>query len=85
MTIITKNAVSSIYDLERICWSGALTRVREAIYGGYGDELYNIVQEYCCIDNDEVEDVAVNDFIRFESDDILQEMGVLDDDEEDED
>lgn len=86
MTITTKKTVSNIYDLEKICWAGALTRVKRAIEDGYGDELYNIVQEYCCIDSDEVEDVVVNDFIWFGSDDILREWGVLkDEDEEQED
>ena len=80
MIITVKKTVSNIYDLEKICWAGALTRVKEAIEGGYGDELYNLVQEYYCIDSDEVDDVAVNDFIWFDSDDILQEQGVLDED-----
>lgn len=85
MTIVTKTQVSNIYDLERICWSGALTRVKRAIEDGYGRQLYNIVQEYCCIDSDEIDATAMNDFIWFDSDAILEEWGVLDDDEDEED
>lgn len=73
--------INDIYDLQDICWSGALERIQEAIKNNIEDDFYQfIVGSFDYQDGTDIYDL--NDFIWFECDDWLEEHISNDDDSE---
>lgn len=87
MTIITKNEYSrgDFYQLYDNSWSGALQTLDDIKDANKEEEFMDFLEGYF---EEEVEDVAVNDFIWFEREYIyenlgLNENGELEEEEED--
>ena len=72
MTIYETHDINGIYDLQDICWSGALQRIQEAIKNDIEDEFYEFIVE--SFDYQDSTDLyELNDFIWFECDEWLEE------------
>lgn len=72
MTVYEEHNVYDLYDLRKICWSGALARIDDAIDNDLEDEFFQYICD--CFEFDERTDLTqVNDFIWFECDDWLEE------------
>ena len=83
MTIYESHEVNDLYDLYNICWSGALSRIDEAIEYEIDDEFFNYIVEN--LDGEFTELTEVNDFIWFDCDEWLEEHKPKDEDEDNED
>lgn len=74
MTIYERHEINDLYDLRDLCWSGALSRIDEAIDNEIDGEFFEYIADY--FNNwtdDNIELTEVNDFIWFETDDWLEE------------
>jgi len=80
MTIYEEHNVNDCYDLYNICWSGALTRLDEAIENEIDKEFFDYIVE--CMDGDMTELTEVNDFIWFDCDEWLEEHKPHEEDED---
>jgi len=72
MTIYERHDVNDLYDLRDLCWSGALSRIDEAIENEIDDEFFEYIQDNFCLD-DNIELTDINDFIWFDCDTWLEE------------
>ena len=72
MTIYERHDVNDLYDLRDLCWSGALSRIDEAIENEIDDDFFEYIQDNFCLD-DNIELTDVNDFIWFDCDKWLEE------------
>lgn len=74
-----RSSINSIYELERMTWSGGHDTVIAAMEAGKGDELYSWLDDY--IDELYVgvpTEMEVNDLLWFERDMIFAELGIED-------
>lgn len=72
MTIYEEHTINDLYDLNNICWSGALQRIDEAIENNLEDEFFQYIKD-CFEWDDKIDLTQVNDFIWFECDEWLEE------------
>ena len=72
MTIYESHDVNDLYDLRDLCWSGALSRIDEAIEYEIDDAFFDYIKETFDF-NDMIDLSDVNDFIWFDCDEWLEE------------
>lgn len=70
MVITVKNEISDFYELEQMCWSGAISVINEIKRQGKENECMSLLED---IFYDGATDTEINDFIWFdiESSDFL--------------
>ena len=69
-------------DLLDLCWSGAINTLEEVDEAGMGDSLMMLLEEMC----DDTPDIGyINDILWFESDWILETLGIVEPKDRDED
>lgn len=74
MTIYERHDVSDLYDLRDLCWSGALSRIDDAIENEIDGEFFDYIKEtFDFYGDDKIDLTDVNDFIWFDCDDWLEE------------
>lgn len=67
-------------DLLDLCWSGAINTLEEVDEAGMGDGLMMLLEEMC----DDTPDISyINDILWFESDWILETLGIIEPEDED--
>ena len=67
-------------DLLDLCWSGAINTLEEVDEAGMGDSLMMMLEEMC----DDTPDIGyINDILWFESDWILETLGIVESEDED--
>ena len=67
-------------DLLDLCWSGAINTLEEIDEAGMGDSLMMLLEEMC----DGTPDIGyINDILWFESDWILETLGIIEPEDED--
>ena len=67
-------------DLLDLCWSGAINTLEEVDEAGMGDSLMMLLEEMC----DDTPDISyINDVLWFESDWILETLGIVEPEDED--
>lgn len=67
-------------DLLNLCWSGAINTLEEVDEAGMGDSLMMLLEEMC----DDTPDIGyINDILWFESDWILETLGIVEPEDED--
>ena len=64
--------ITSFWDLDDLCWSGARDRINEIIEYGLEQEFWDYLQENFDSDS-EYTLTDINDFIWFECDDWIEE------------
>lgn len=72
MTIYERHDVNDLYDLYNLCWSGALSRIDDAIENEIDGDFFEYIKENFDFD-DMPELTAINDFIWFDCDEWLEE------------
>ena len=73
MTIYESHDVSDLYDLRDLCWSGALSRIDDAIENEIDDEFFDYIKEtFDFYGDDKIDLTDVNDFIWFDCDEWLE-------------
>lgn len=83
MTITVKNELSFL-DLMKECWSGALDTLKRIEEEGLEDEFMDYLNMYMDSDYSIPTMTEVNDFLWFESDQIFKDLGISDEEDEDE-
>lgn len=74
MTIYESHDVNDLYDLRDLCWSGALSRIDEAIENEIDGEFFDYIKEtFDFYGDDKIDLTDVNDFIWFDCDEWLEE------------
>lgn len=75
MTIYERHDINDLYDLRDLCWSGALSRIDEAIEYEIDGDFFEYIKDYFenWVGNDTIDIEEINDFIWFECDDWLEE------------
>ena len=74
MTIYERHDVNDLYDLRDLCWSGALSRIDEAIEYEIDGEFFDYIKEtFDFYGDDKIDLTDVNDFIWFDCDKWLEE------------
>ena len=69
-----KKEINDFYELEKMCWSGAVDTIADIQNANKEDEFMNFLEMIFC---DEIPtDTAVNDFIWFERDYIYESLGL---------
>ena len=69
-----RKEINDFYELEKMCWSGAVDTITDIRNANKEDEFMNFLEAVFC---DEVPtDTEVNDFIRFERDYIYENIGL---------
>ena len=69
-----KKEINDFYELEKMCWSGAVDTIADIQNANKEDEFMNFLEAVFC---DEVPtDTEVNDFIWFERDYIYENIGL---------
>lgn len=67
--------VNNDWQLFDMCWSGGRDTVQQCLDAGKGDELFAHIEDvFSCSEN--VTDTEINDYLWFDSDHILAELGV---------
>ena len=67
-------------DLQDICWCGAIDTLNTIEENGKEDELIDLLGDVFC---DEIPtDTEVNDFLRFDTDNIFAELGITEEEDE---
>lgn len=74
--------IKKSYEVENICsefnfWSGAKDRIEGIKAAKLEDYVDQIIEDVFC-EEEEVDEMALNDFVWFELDDILYENGAMD-------
>lgn len=68
-------------DLLDLCWSGAINTLEEVDEAGMGDGLMMLLEEMC----DDTPDISyINDILWFESDWILETLGIIEPEDDNE-
>ena len=68
------------FELQDMCWSGALDTLKEVAEAGKTEELMDHLEEVFC---EGASDVEVNDYLWFESDYIYECIGMKAEEDED--
>ena len=68
-------------DLLDLCWSGALDTLEKVNEAGMGDNLMMLLEDIC--GDEELDITYINDILWFESDWILETLGIVEPEDED--
>ena len=72
-----RKEINDFYELEEMCWSGAVDTLNDIIEANKEDEFMNFLEMVFC--DDVPTDTNVNDFIWFERDYIYENIGLTED------
>lgn len=80
MDIKIEKTITEFYELEDMCWSGALDTLHDIANADKETEFMNFLE--MIYDNGEITDTELNDFIWFEREYIYENMGLDENGEE---
>lgn len=77
-----KQEVTDAYELQDMLWSGGLDTFKEIMERNKEDQLVDLLEEVFC---DEVPtDTEVNDYLWFDRDNVMEALGIAEEEEEEE-
>lgn len=75
MRIIEEHSIDNFDDLKNLCWGGALDTLKDIENADKEEEFMQYLEE-AFIDDEEITDTSINDYIHYESDEIYETLGL---------